>query len=148
MIDLNNIKSAKLKNFISNIHLTKEKRKDVYNSYFDTELFLFRIYSKEISINFKNNIIIIDKLCKKIDVVKNVYKFYKKDLSQVVLKENIGKKYQQYLCFILLYLAYTNKDLKFLNSALKMIDYILDNKDKKTVYFIEYADFIINEIIE
>lgn len=63
---------------------------------------------------------IIDRLCKKVDVVKKVYQVYSSDLSSKLSSEEIERtSYQEFL--ELLYSAVNLlKDYKFLNTAFKL----------------------------
>lgn len=68
---------------------------------------------------------IIERLCKKVDVVKKVYCVYSDDLSSKLSDEEIS--YDRYLDLLRLFLsaAESLEDYKFLNTALKSNDMLL-----------------------
>lgn len=87
---------------------------------FSTEKFLHDMQVE--SISSCERMKILDRLCKKVDVVKKVYIAYESDLSKARSSVVIRESYAVYLCMILICAAKEGKDLKFLNSALKMLD--------------------------
>jgi|SRR5690554_541704 len=87
---------------------------------FDIESFIFKTAAH---IEAPNNYLIIDRLCKKIDVVKSVFKFYTADLSKKQSDEEISTDAYKQLLKLLSNEAII--DFKFLNSALKLNDILL-----------------------
>lgn len=87
---------------------------------FSTEKFLHDMQGESISSSERSKI--LDRLCKKVDVVKKVYIAYESDLSKARSSVVIRESYAVYLCMILICAAKEGNDLKFLNSALKMLD--------------------------
>lgn len=63
---------------------------------------------------------IIDRLCKKVDVVKKVYKVYSSDLSSKLSNEEIEYTSYQELLQLLCSAINLVKDYKFLNTAFKL----------------------------
>lgn len=87
---------------------------------FDTESFINKI-SNEIDLTSYWHI--VDKLCKKIDVVKHVYKYYSLDLSSKKSSDEISDPSYSKLLNILI--NKSNVDFKLLNSGLKLNDIML-----------------------
>jgi len=88
---------------------------------FSTEAFLYslressQIYSTESAIK-------IEKLCKKVEVPKRLVVEYSYNLSKTIDVSPIAPEYAAYFTLLLLTLALENKDLKYLNCALKLVD--------------------------
>lgn len=98
-------------------------------TYFDLEDFLL----SDVNINAfdEKNYKIIDRLCKKIDVVKKLHKFYSNDLSVKKSSDEISSELYFKMFSILHADQYLN--YKFLNTAFKLNDIFLiknfiDNK--------------------
>jgi hypothetical protein len=94
----------------------------VQEEVFDVEFFILKLNvlhlkKKEVMLeNYKT----IDRLCKKIDVVKKVYSKYTLDLSKKTTDlELCGAVYKDFLTLLIRYVEHFN-DYKFLNSALKL----------------------------
>ena len=89
---------------------------------FDVENFIFKkdIFSE------KNDFFILDRICKKIDVVNKVFKFYTSDLAKKISPEEISQKaYKE------LYKHFINDDVvdfKFINTAYKLNDKLYQSK--------------------
>jgi hypothetical protein len=66
----------------------------------------------------------LDKLCKKIDVVGSIYMSYTNNLSKANCKIPLPTKSYVKLLEVLLHCSEYEKDLKFLNSSLKLFDKI------------------------
>jgi len=64
----------------------------------------------------------LDRLCKKVDVVGRVSAFYTPDLARSAEAEPIATPYATALAAALLLAAEARGDLKFLNTALKILD--------------------------
>ena len=77
--------------------------------------------------SYNDNYIILDRLCKKIDVVKKIFTEYKDDLSKASSVDIIS--IDEYKKLITILLFYASKDLKYLNSTLKLFDIIEDKID-------------------
>lgn len=89
--------------------------------YFDTSKFLINLEKKANNQEINDNDYrIIDRLCKKIDVVKRIYNFYSADISTKKSNEEISVRLYMVLLKELQAEKYT--DFKFLNSALKLND--------------------------
>lgn len=95
---------------------------------FSTENFLYNV---DLS-NLKDvDLLVLDRLCKKIEVVKALYCFYSGDLSKSLDKDIIvNDDYIVYLCGIYLFLWQNQKDYKFLNTSLKLLDGLLCQPEK------------------
>lgn len=94
------------------------------NEDFITKDFIDKIESN-LSIDlYDTTYIKFDRLCKKIDVVKEVYSSYKKNLSKSTSKNHISTNTYVSLLNILLFFAKEKNDLKYFNSALKLFDKI------------------------
>ena len=88
--------------------------------YFITEEFLHRINTHN-GLE-KGDFPRMEKLCKKIDVVKKIYQVYERDLTQAATCVEISAKNYNLLLRTLGTLAMRYNDLKYLNSALKLQD--------------------------
>lgn len=111
---------------------------------FSTELFLYDFYSsmpdKLSSEQFKT----LDRLCKKIDVVRKIFISYTNDLSKAKSNTLVTPQYNIVLISILLYYAEEVKDFKFLNSAMKLFDLTQNYIDQEVKVSIEkrYIDLL------
>ena len=75
----------------------------------------------------QRNFIILDRLCKKIDVTKKVLKVYNKNfLAKKESQEELGEEQYLMLGEVLLFWAKEKKDYKFLNSCLKLADLLTE----------------------
>lgn len=95
------------------------------DSCFDVELYLSTAGQELIEGSISNDKKIIEKLCKKIDVVKQVYKFYSANLLVKESSVEISGEAYLILMSIIKYYAMTHLDYKFLNTAFKLNDIIL-----------------------
>lgn len=91
------------------------------DNYFDTKIFLLSLQSKILTqeIN-EGDYFIIDRLCKKIDVVKRLYRFYSEDISTKKSDEEVS--IELYIVFLEALQSEKYSDFKFLNTALKLND--------------------------
>lgn len=93
--------------------------------YFDTEMFIKKIGSFDCFHCMGDHFHIFDRLCKKIDVVKKIYKFYTADLSRKCSDEEIEEScYMHLMSYFILYSEET-LDLKFINTSFKVNDILL-----------------------
>lgn len=93
---------------------------------FEGDFLLFKELENLREIN-QRNFIILDKLCKKIDVTKKVLKVYnKKFLAKKELQEELEEEQYLMLGEILLFWAKEKRDYKFLNSCLKLADLLTE----------------------
>lgn len=105
--------------------------------FFDVENYIFEISKKDC---LSDEFYTVDRLCKKIDVVKNVYKFYTSDLSKKQTNDEISNiAYKSLFSVLKDYRIAGLQDYKFLNSALKLNDIIF----KKNI--INKSEFIKNK---
>ncbi len=104
---------------------------------FSTEHFLHDIYRSMHNELNDEQFKIIDRICKKIDVVKKVSVFYNPDLSKSILDIPIHHKYSIVLIDVLLHYAKILNDFKFLNSAMKLFDLIQKDICKEAQELIE-----------
>lgn len=87
---------------------------------FDVENYIFEISKKDC---LSDEFYTVDRLCKKIDVVKNVFKFYTSDLSKKQTNDEISDiAYKSLFSVLKDYRVTGLQDYKFLNSALKLND--------------------------
>ena len=110
-------------------------------NFFDVERFIFK---SEKCNELSSDYLIVDRLCKKIDVVKSVFKFYTADLATKKSDDEIGEDTYKLLLKIL-----SNDnilDFKFLNSALKLNDILFSksiiNEEEQALN----KEFLLNKI--
>jgi hypothetical protein len=89
---------------------------------FNVEEFLLINKNNEIS----KNLYVYDRLCKKIDVVKKIYKFYSIDLSTKKNDKEISS--DAYRVILDKLIMYEVADFKILNTALKLNDILKSKK--------------------
>ena len=95
---------------------------DKLEIYFDKDFLLYRELENLQEIN-ERNFVILDRLCKKIDVTKRVLKIYDKNfLTKKESQEELSEREYIKLGEILLIWAQEKKDWKFLNSVFKLGD--------------------------
>jgi hypothetical protein len=70
-----------------------------------------------------------DRLRKKIEVARKIFRYYLPDLSRAAAPIPLSCEAVQRLCCLLLKLALIRRDARYLNSALKLLDGILDLND-------------------
>lgn len=68
---------------------------------------------------------VLERLCKKIEVPRRLYAFYELDLSKASGDDEVHGAYITYLCCLYLYSAAAFHDFKHLNTALKLLDGVL-----------------------
>jgi len=95
---------------------------DKLEIYFDKDFLLYKELKNLREIN-QRNFVILDRLCKKIDVAKRVLKIYDKNfLTKKESQEELSEREYIKLGEILLIWAQEKKDWKFLNSVFKLGD--------------------------
>ena len=94
---------------------------------FSMELFLFDA-SESMRRNSKETFRILDMLCKKVDVTGTIYSCYTKQFQSLAKKEILSPKCYVNLCAIFILGSLIYADLKFLNTALKMLDNFPNNQ--------------------
>lgn len=91
---------------------------------FDTASFLIYISELDGHITLEEDFVRLDRLCKKNDVVKSIKKYYSSDLAESLTDESLSEKQLLLFLDVLIRSASFRHDLKFLNSAFKLIDSI------------------------
>ncbi|GMV55112.1 MAG: hypothetical protein AMXMBFR6_09170 [Betaproteobacteria bacterium] len=71
----------------------------------------------------------LDRLRKKIEVVRKLYRYYLPDMSGPANPTPLSPEALQRLCALLLKAALLRNDMRYLNSALKLLDGILDQDE-------------------
>lgn len=89
---------------------------------FSTEFFLFDLAQALPQSPSDEGYLALERLCKKVDVVRHIHAFYSPDLTQPLGNESIAPTYLALLAAVLLQCAEIRSDPKFLNSALKLLD--------------------------
>ena len=92
------------------------------NRIFYTKVFLLNLLIKRPKLLTTFELNTLDKLTKKIDVVKIVYAEYSSDLSYALSENEISNNDYIILLKVLIFYAEYLHDLKFFNSALKLKD--------------------------
>lgn len=127
--DMNDIK-IRLINAINEINIKK-----THSDNFNLSAFLADLDVEE-ELN-QNQLRVVERILKKVDVVKALFLEYELDFSakttDVVLPEDVLKL----LLLKLLYLCQQNKDVKILNSILKIRDNNKFKVDNLVLYFLE-----------
>lgn len=96
-------------------------KQDTFNTEFFLESVAFKIIDSK---NFsQEELQVLNRLCKKIDVVKKVYTHYQLNLAQASSQQVLQSNYAEILCIILLHTAQVQHNYKFFNSALKLLEY-------------------------
>lgn len=104
-----------------------------HTSGFSTEVFLHHLVElNETSDLTENDLAIVDRLCKKVEVPQQLLTGYSSDLSESTDLDSVKSEYVIILTILLLELSMLHHDLKFLNCALKLLD---DCLQKPTVVF-------------
>jgi len=93
---------------------------------FETIKFIEKIDSDLRKESYTQYYTVLNKLCKKIDVVKVVYDKYEDDLSKASSTVSISIEVYSKLLKILLFYSLENSDIKYFNSALKLYDKVQD----------------------
>ena len=92
---------------------------------FDTRHYLQTKKCQDYAI-VENDFEVIERLCKKVDVVKKVYQTYSADLSIKNSDREITPTDYEELLSLITTAAESCRDFKFLNTALKLNDILLD----------------------
>jgi hypothetical protein len=71
----------------------------------------------------------LDRLRKKVEVARKLYRFYLPDLSRPAGTQVLSAAAVRYLCALMLKAALVGHDARFLNSALKLLDGVLERED-------------------
>ncbi|MDR2219351.1 MAG: hypothetical protein LBE24_02085 [Methylobacillus sp.] len=71
----------------------------------------------------------LDRLRKKIEVVRKLYRFYLPDLARAITTTELSAAAVRHLCALLLKAALVQNDARYLNSALKLLDGVLARDD-------------------
>jgi hypothetical protein len=71
----------------------------------------------------------LDRLRKKVEVARKLYRFYLPDLSLAVGTQVLSGSAVRRLCALMLKAALARHDARFLNSALKLLDGVLGRED-------------------
>jgi len=66
---------------------------------------------------------ILDRMCKKVDVLGRLHAFYREDLSRPIDRTRLAAAYLPLFAGVLLLWAEGRRDAKLLNSALKLLDF-------------------------
>ena len=103
---------------------------DAPKGVFSTERFITNAFDKIVEAD-KETFGVLDRLCKKVDVVGVLYACYSEDLSTAVGAERARLPFLTHLCALYLYSASVWNDFKFINTALKILDHdsLLNDKD-------------------
>lgn len=86
-------------------------------SEFDVETFFKNTKNRDV---LENNLWVLERLCKKIDVVGKVYKKYTDDMSHCLEKEEVSNECLYEIRSAMLFSAKNKSDLKFVNTLLKL----------------------------
>lgn len=119
----------KLERFIMN-NKYKLLYSDPENGLFSTEFFLLNAPEK-MRQQSKETFNILDTLCKKIDVVGAVYSQYDCKFKATENREHISTGYFMHFGAILILASHFYSDLKFLNTAYKILDHFSEVNDSK-----------------
>lgn len=106
---------------------------------FDTYSFLCRIVHKDQTLVLEEVKRKLEILCKKIDVSKRVYDYYTSDGKPLSNAKPIVSQMEITLCFLLLDLTKSKKDVMYLNSACKLLDNSLGTGTKYPQAYYEIA---------
>ncbi len=71
----------------------------------------------------------LEKICKKIDVVRKIYDQYSSDLSKRESDVEVSIESYQKVMHVLLFAAEKKKDYKFINTAFKLNDILLEHSN-------------------
>ena len=102
---------------------------------FDTTAFIYSLINQNTITEDQD--LILDRLCKKIDVTKRICSHYSLDLKQSLDKKSVDQRVLKALSLILIQRARENKDLKFLNTAFKIIDTHLEKESHQLMIIAE-----------
>lgn len=115
----------------------------VESNCFSTEQFLYDLYLSMPDQLSNDQFKTLDRLCKKIDVVKKLYISYKHDLSLSLSTTLIDPQYKIILISVLLHYAEKTNDFKFLNSAMKLFDSTQNHIDQEIQDLIQKRFIIV-----
>jgi hypothetical protein len=104
---------------------------------FKTTEFINNIFDELNQNHYERDYKALDRLCKKIDVIKEVFNEYADDLSKAKSTESISL--ESYIKLLKVLLFYSTNDLKYFNSALKLYDKIKNEIDKDNQKDIEQS---------
>jgi len=111
---------------------------EINKEYFSTEEFIYTLSKSIYNEITTNDLEILDKLCKKIDVSGEVFIYYVWDLSSKKSNKKIKDNYMFLLASLLLMYSSSLNDYKFLNSALKILNFPCLNK--KSIKYLQIKD--------
>ena len=105
-----------------NNSLNLQKVKNYNKKYFYTINFIEEVKLNEnlFLIKDNKNLLVLEKLCKKLDVIKKVYTVYDEDLLKKININELSPIAYKKLSLILIYYSAIYDDIKFLNTVLKM----------------------------
>jgi len=95
---------------------------DTDSTNFHTEEYIDRMLEQFSGSLSETDAKIIDRLCKKIDVVRSIKKRYTSSMSRQLTDESISPNYEKRLLDLFLVIAGRRRDYKILNSAFKLTD--------------------------
>jgi hypothetical protein len=102
---------------------------DYNTTVFHTEKYLDAMLNNYAGFLSDDDLKILDKFCKKIDVSKTIKKEYMKYLSMPLTNDEISHAYKKKILRLFLLLINDHNDYKLLNSSFKLIDKIkIDNE--------------------
>lgn len=115
---------------------------------FSTEGFLHDILHGRRDLADAKVFAILDRLCKKIDVVGSLRTFYSADLARGAgPKAGVRSEYAALMLAVLLQAAESQSDLKFLNTALKILDGDLRQAAEFPLELSHWADQLLLELV-
>lgn len=76
-----------------------------------------------------DRLVLLDRLRKKVEVARKLYRFYLPDLSRSVDTQLLAAAAVRHLCALMLKAALVRHDTRYLNSALKLLDGVLTRED-------------------
>ena len=126
-----------MKNFTINEEFKQQE------NIFDSECFILSLIKNPENIKLEKNKKILNRLCKKVDVQKKIVKLYSKDLLTIIDSTIIN--YHMFVLLIILYLHLADKDknVKFLNTTLKILQ--IKPNYPKSLYI--WADNLVEELV-
>lgn len=109
---------------------------------FDTESFINDLSSMDGAELNSEQFAILDRLCKKNDVVSSIKKVYTSNLSKAKTEEELSHNALVLFVEILIDYAFYYKDPKFINSALKLVDRVSDSDDELKPLKVRIVSFL------
>jgi len=129
---------------ISNMNnLLISKKFELMDDVFNCEYFILLLINNPEKVNLEENKRILNRLCKKIDVQKRIVKLYSQDLSKIINNKKIDQNILILLMILYLHQAQKDKNVKFLNTTLK----ILDINFSFPGFLYIWADNLIEELV-